>query len=324
MSLGLQSLRLTAVAAVLFGCGPATAGEAPVARACHATAHDPTAGTTLVFGGARQCGVGVLDDRSVWSWDGTAWTRSAEPFPTAREDSQLIVTPDGARLLFGGRNAGTVHQDTWIGDASGWRQAAVSGPGPLEHAAMAHDRTTGKAVLFGGGARQGGSGMSDRTWLWDGRAWSEASGEGPPARVGHSMTGGPDGVYLYGGFNPETSFRDLWRWTREGWTRLHDAGPSATEGGALVHTGEVLVLVGPVGEGAGARMAAWTWDGAAWRDLAGPGPRPVIGQAVVWDTARGAVLIVGGVAQNGQGGPAIQIDMLKDGQWSRPTTAASR
>jgi hypothetical protein len=263
-------------------------------------AHVPTLGGVVAFGGARACGVDVAADTLLWLWDGTAWKRAGSAFPSQREDA--LVAFDSRRralVLYGGRRAATVHRDTWEYTSNAWRRSAAStdsGPGPLEHAAMAFDHRRGRTVVFGGGSRDGR--MFDATFEWDGASWRRATAGGPAARVGHSMSWSEadSAVLLYGGFNPAGSFRDLWKWDGVRWARLDSAGPATTEGPALVAADGTVWLVGaPAGSGDTATLGVWSRRGGRWTRLdRGAGPAVRVGQGIAYDPSRRRLVLFGG------------------------------
>ena len=261
------------------------------------------AGGVIAAGGARACGVDVLADSAVWVWNGTRWSTTGASLPSRREDA--LVAFDARRrvlLLYGGRMGGTVHADTWELEGRQWHRRASAtdaGPGQLEHAALGFDERRGRAVVFGGGSRDGR--MFDVTWEWDGRAWVRATPRlSPPARVGHSMawSGADNGVLLYGGFNAAGPFRDLWKWDGSTWTRLDSAGPALTEGPALVPGDDGAMLVGPPADASGTTLGVWAWREARWVRLdSGSGPSVRVGQGVAYDGARKRIVLFGGSDQ---------------------------
>ena len=270
------------------------------ARSCHAMAYVPSVAGVVSIGGARACGVNVVADSAVWKWDGTRWAAVGTALPSRREDA--LVSFDSRRrvlVLYGGRAASVVHRDTWELTGSAWQRRATasdSGPGPLEHGAMAFDERRGRTVVFGGGSRDGRT--FNATWEWDGGTWRRSTARGPAARVGHSMawSSADNAVVLYGGFNASGSFRDLWKWDGSSWTRLDSAGPAATEGPALVSTERGAVLVGsPVGAPTDATLGVWRWESPRWVRLdTGAAPAARVGQGLAYDSARRRLVLFGG------------------------------
>jgi hypothetical protein len=105
-------------------------------------------------------------------------------------------------------------------------------------------------------------------------------------------------VLLYGGFNAQGPFRDLWKWDGTLWTRLDSVGPAFTEGPALVTgDGEPLLVGSPI-DGAGGTLGVWTWRRSRWvRVDAGTGPPVRVGQGVAYDPTRKRLVLFGGSDQ---------------------------
>jgi hypothetical protein len=246
------------VASMLCAVTSAHAQQAPAARACHGAA--ATQRGIEIWGGARECGVGELSDSAVWLWNGTSWQRQAGPRIVPREDALLVFSPtDSALLLIGGRRAGTVFEDVFRRDRSGWRAVAASGgPGPIQHGAAAYDPVRKRVVVFGGAV---GATFSNRTFEWDGARWHVFAAPGPLPRVGHGMawSAADGGVLLYGGFR-EQQFRDLWKWDGARWQQLSSAGPTFTEGHVVaeVCTWSVRVCRMPAPYACGAGSAVYS------------------------------------------------------------------
>jgi len=114
--------------------------------------------------------------------------------------------------------------------------------------------------------------------------------------------------------------RATWRWTGDGWTRMHlPADPPARSQALLAtdpSTGRVMLFGGqaesytvpscpPPSPGPGAQACAggvspvrvladtWTLGGPGWHRLARPDPAPQQGQLLAGDPARGRVVLVG-------------------------------
>ena len=285
------------VAAAVTAAAHQSPGIGP--RSCHAMTYSPVAGGVIVVGGARACGVDVLADSSVWVWNGSRWQPTGTVLPSRREDAVIAFdTRRQSLLLYGGRNAGTVYTDTWELAGRQWRRRPVTpaGPGAVEHAALGYDERRGRAVVFGGGSRDGQ--MFDATWEWDGNAWLRLNPRSrPAARVGHSMawSATDNAVLMYGGFNAAGPFRDLWKWDGSVWTRVDSAGPAHTEGPALVAGDGSPMLVGAPLEGGRGTLGVWLWRGARWiRVDSGTGPPVRVGQGMAYDVARKRLVLFGG------------------------------
>lgn len=152
----------------------------PSPRAGHAMAFDPVRRRTVLFGGNEA--TGVVDD--TWDWDGTRWSRhSVGRRPSPRSGAAMAFDPVSACLMLFGGSQGTAcvvppAGDTWSWDGRGWRTSKRVGarPTPRYGAAMVHDTTRQRVVLFGG---QVPAPMFPRcfatrfidTWTRQGRTW---------------------------------------------------------------------------------------------------------------------------------------------------------
>lgn len=283
----------------------------PAPRSCHAMTYSPRQAGMLTFGGARVCGRDVLPDSAMWLWQGAEWTRLPGSFPGTREDAMMVFDSHrGVVVLYGGRNGGTVFEDTWEWDGTLWRRVATAGPGRVEHAAAVFDAVRRRVVLFGGGSR--GGPWPRGTWEWDGTRWAQVDITGPATRVGHSMApvrGG--GVLLYGGFNEGGMLRDLWQWDGRRWTMLDSLGPLPTEGPALVQfNGDTVALVAARSVADPNPPAAFLviyWIDGRWVPWRGePGPTARTGQGLAYDPVRRRIVLYGGVAPGApQAGPEV-------------------
>jgi hypothetical protein len=282
----------------------------PAPRACHAAA--ATDAGTAVWGGARACGVDLLDDAQLWLWDGAAWSARPGPPIAPREDALLVSTGAGLALtLLGGRRDGVAHADVWTFDGEAWTERpAEGGPGAIQHGAAAFDPVRRRLVVFGGAVGQQPGG---RTHEWDGARWHDVDASGPAARVGHAMAWSPaDGaVLLYGGF-AEESFRDLWAWDGTSWKRLAADGPTITEGHVVAGADEGLLLVGGGPEGTAA-LRVWRWHDGRFEALGEAGPSPRIGATASWDRARRVLVYWGGADALGQ--PSARVDEFDGARW---------
>jgi Galactose oxidase, central domain len=191
----------------------------------HAMVYDEARGVTVMYGGqnsARQF------DTNTWEWNGTAWKKIAASGPGNRVHHAMAYDAKRKRVvLFGGFGGGDNLGDTWEWDGKAWQQVATSGPPPRARHRMAFDAKLGKVILFGGtGVKTTpgpGFNFLGDTWLWDGRAWSEAKVSGPPARCLHAMAydAHRQKVVLFGGGNGGNDrINDTWEWDGKVWQKV--------------------------------------------------------------------------------------------------------
>ena len=174
------------------------------------------------------------------------------PTPIARADTAGALGPDGRTfLMYGGDTAVAVcggipgHKhvgDTWLLDAGcgTWKEITPgTSPGARARHSLALDAAHGRALLFGGRTRTGGSGpytLFADVWAFDFKtsAWSPiaTTGAGPSPRSNAAIAVSGDKLVVFGGntstsglsFAPQndTYAMDLATGT---WTKLAPSGP---------------------------------------------------------------------------------------------------
>lgn len=283
----------------------------PSARFGHALAFDQTRKRTVLFGGVDASGAELAD---TWAWDGEAWTQVGDMGPAARAGHQLVFQSGrGCVLLFGGASEGAFFGDTWEWDGEAWTQVDDTGPTARGRHGLAYDSIAKRVVLFGG-EDASGSRLSD-TWEWHGEAWTQVDDTGPAGRSGHAMCydGVLGGALLFGGDTGEACASDTWVRGEAGWTQLTEIGPAGCEGAGLVFTGASSILFG--GLDATAAPAAlfgesWELAGDEWTERQDIGPAPRWYHAMTHDTARGRVVLFGGLRAAVEG--ARSADLFAD------------
>jgi len=207
-------------------------------------------------------------------------------------------------VLFGGYGSSSYLADTWEWDGAAWTQRASAGPpGRVQHA-MAFDSQRGVTVLFGG--RQGGYPTPDfgDTWEWNGSAWTQRSGGGPPSRDWHTLVfDSQRGVsVLFGGEdNRQNPYSDTWEWNGTTWTQRPTADPTPDPlpryGHALAYDAQqgAAVLFGGY-TGSSYLSDTWHWSGTSWTLRAPTGPPARAYTAACYDSARSVVVLFGGAS----------------------------
>ncbi|MBK8979418.1 MAG: hypothetical protein IPM29_26260 [Planctomycetes bacterium] len=274
----------------------------PPGRYAAGAAFDAARGRAVLFGGWDRNALLVADTRE---WDGQVWTQpSATPQPSPR--AFHAMTFDAARgrvLMFGGRGSAGLLDETWLWDGARWTRAAPgSSPGPRLGAALAWDDARQRAVLFGGLA---GSGALGDTWLWDGSAWTRTSpAHSPPPSAHAAMTfdSRRGRVLLTGGFGPGVPVgHDVWEWNGNDWLpRSAASQPPPRYRHAFVYDAarDRAVLFGgtPTPTDHEGLDDTWLWDPTTgtWSRALPPSPEPRYRPALVTDTLRGRVTMMGG------------------------------
>jgi hypothetical protein len=187
---------------------------------------------------------------------------------------------------------------TFAWNGQRWRIAAAGGPPARAGAALAFDPDHGRVILYGG-CTYAGQCFHD-FWAWDGGAWSflGAGTDGSatyPARSAALVYDGISHRFLMVG-DYGTSV-----WNGTAWDFI-PGGPGSPQGfGAAIAydsgRGRVVLFGGEnqatlqwyLGD-------TWEWDGVAWTRVATTGPAARAGAGLVYDAARGRVVLHGGYA----------------------------
>ncbi|MBP7933424.1 MAG: hypothetical protein KA354_02140 [Phycisphaerae bacterium] len=271
----------------------------PSPRRAHAMAYDSDREVVVLFGGTS-------GGAETWEYDGNLWVLKATTGPSPRHGHAMAYDSDRhVVVLFGGNSAGV---ETWEWDGVAWVKKAVGGPSSRSGHAMVYDSRRHVVVLFGGY-----TGVSnDETWEWDGSTWTQRTASNSPlARHLHAMVYDRDrGVtVLFGGYHYSsysTYYRDTWEWDGVDWTRRSSGvrgEPAARLDHAMVYDrhGRRTVLFGGRTATYTYQNDAWWWDGESWAMMrfAKAVPRARGSHAMAYDSARGAIVLLGGDTYNG-------------------------
>lgn len=272
-----------------------TPRPSPSSRFHHAMAYDSARKRVVLFGG-----VGRAAGDDTWEWDGTAWT-DVSPALSPPTGSDHAMAYDSSRervVLYSGYDA----YDTWEWDGSTWANVTPGAPGPsLTLPSMAYDSRRGRTVLFGRGS-------GSETWEWDGTTWIDVTpAVSPPYRIWQAMAydGARGRVVLFGGYGAGGVLADTWEWDGTSWYDVTPAvSPPGRIGSALVYDeslGRVILFGGSEYSSTGtSRSDTWTWDGATWEEVTPPsGPSGRYFHAMAYDSARGRVVLFGGLSGRG-------------------------
>lgn len=290
--------------------------------------YDPLACTTdgtrcgsngTCSGGAcieAQCGDGMVegdeqcDDGNFVSHDGCSSRCAAEtiscktiaaplPATVVDQDQLFIEAASGRVLLLRSANTYVLTQGQWM---------LAGGAPPIMRYSYRVASTRGGALRFGGSDYSQLT-FYDETWWWDGTAWTQlAPSTSPPPRIDPAMADLHGRVVLYGGSDGgSTALADTWLWDGTTWAPGPTSGPIAriapTLGYDAMH--DRVQLIG--GSDANGIYDTWTFDGTAWTR----GPDVTTGHlmaSLVYDAARGRMVIAGGRGDSGGAGPFQEWD----------------
>ena len=274
-------------------------------------AYDSTNHSGLIFGGSFVDWTTLrvfLSD--TWTWSNGHWTLQNVTGPSARDGAAIVY--DAARdetVLFGGVTSQpnyatlTFSDETWIWKNGAWTQRSPDTIPPARgYAAATFDGARGKVVLYGGADSSGGRGDM---WAWDGSNWAQItkgaeSDPWPPAALQQSaMVYDPQrGVtVLFGGdiVAPgvwgSVPSDGTWEWDGSAWSnKSFESKPSARVGHSLIYNPDrgAVVLFGYNAESA---ADLWEYDGTGWVERTVPGPRPVGGAPMFYDTQRHSAIL---------------------------------
>ncbi len=310
---------------------PTTVSPAP--RNGAASAFDPVANETVIFGGHASWT--FYDD--TWGYQAGLWSQvSVNTTPSTRWASSMTYDAStGTVLLFGGFviTGGSVNEyfsDTWTldlgGNSSGGGGPPPPPPPPLTWtnvtpgispagragAAMAYDPVTQSAILFGGCVAgdywQLNCTPSNDTWSYAGGLWTQLNPSvSPPARMRPAMVwdGADNYLLLFGGFTAASGSEplgDTWAFNGSAWVNLTSAStshPSPRAGPALVYSSawNDVVLFGGLTDLPSETLVSdtWTFRNSTWTQVTTSGAPPARYDAsMTWDASASDILLFGG------------------------------
>ncbi len=321
----------------------------PVYGASLAYDGDPNSSTVVMFGG---CGM-TCPSNDTWvyfnctisvecgmagpaanAWEWVRFNESAlcsihDCPPPARFFASLAAdSPIGAAdnfVLFGGRNATTVFNDTWTLDVGlatnhapvlNWTKQTVTGPPARSDAVFASG--PGFDLLFGGNNT---TAQLNDTWKWIARptglggrgGWARVSGRSPAARSDAAMTyDSHDGYFLlFGGMGSRGNYlSDTWTFTTS-WSELRPVNsPTGRTLSMMAYnsTGDYAFLYGGFNNTSGSACMGgvcgdtWEFTNGAWTNLSPTClnycPLPEYSGGISFAAslgAKGAIIMQGGI-----------------------------
>ena len=269
-------------------------------RAGHAIAYDSHRNTVIVYGGRTD--FNGTPDGGTYEWDGEKWVKVSSGGPAAVFGMKMVYDPTiGRTVLFGGTDAAGVYVGgTWEWDGSAWTSSDSQGPAPGSR--IAHAVTyagPGEGVVVFGGTDESGQLLGD-VWQRQGRNWQVATA-GPSARGLHAMCYDSrlGRVLMFGGVDATgKTLDDTWEFESGTWTLVDRGSVPArmahamtfdeSRGVAVMHGGVFYQRHDLVPN------TTWEWEEGAWKKLSMSGPSPRFGHAMVYDTAKAEVILLGG------------------------------
>lgn len=152
------------------GSWSAVRGPAPPARAAAACAYDALSRQVILMGGTSAMDGATVSgaaDADVWAFSSEGWENvTADGGPSARAGASMVsLGPNGTGglLLFGGVADGTLLNDSWLWDGTGWSPVVPPAVPPvgIEGSAGAYYPRTAAVELFGGFATPSSDGDGD-------------------------------------------------------------------------------------------------------------------------------------------------------------------
>ncbi len=284
----------------------------PSPRVGHGMVSDRARNRVVVFGGNARYSNPF---GGTWEWDGSSWTQVASTGPEGRTYFGMAYDVRiGRTVVYGGGYRGSwpyygsYYRDTWVWDGSSWAVEVGTGPAPRYAGSMAFDGVQEQTLLFGG--YDGYFGFGD-TWWWDGRRWDQADSGGPLPRYGAGMCYDTRRrrVVLFGGTLTQTDITkrgvagDTWEWDGTMWIYRSSTGPSPQANPTMAFD-KVRGCTVLFGAGTQSTSETWEWDGTIWtlRTTMGPATTPSTSHPMVFDEARGRVVMVNPTSDSaGQG-----------------------
>ena len=281
-------------------------GTSPSARYSSVSWKD-SLGNAYVFGGIGY-GPTIYNDLS--KFNGTTWTQvfangglNTAP-PSARYGAVSWTDSTANVYVFGGWNGSTYTNDLWMFNGSIWTQKIANGQldsPSARYGAVSWKDNLGNAYIFGG---CNGSTFYNDLWLYNGTTWRLIFDNGvstsPNRRMGAvSWTDNLGNAYIFGGFDNNSYYNDVWKFDGINWNQLTIVGmlPSAREsavswtdslGNAYVFGGKNAITYS---------NDLWRFNGTTWTQVFAnevSGSPSARSGALSWTDSVGNAYVLGG------------------------------
>jgi hypothetical protein len=252
----------------------------PAARSLAQMAYDSHRHRTVLFGGQAFNGSTLQYSPETWEWDGNAWqkitTAHTPSFTQPGYDyAACFDTLRNEMLVFGGVGSAGITNQLWTYDGTDWHLKSPAGTTPTYRASspvMAFDTNRGVAVLVGAPGVSVPNVYGYSVWEWDGTVWHERP------QSGQTLNPSPYSGFAYDTFRQEC---DLY----------------GTEEGIV--DGSLTSFYYPYPD---YFRYVWRWNGQQW-EADPPTPTPGVvfhyRHSEVFDSARNALVVFGGLQNNG-------------------------
>jgi hypothetical protein len=282
----------------------------PPARVEHAMAFDPVRGYAVMFGGTNDLGNFLAD---TWIYDGQSWQAgpAAPAGMVARAGHAMAFDPIAQRIVLAGGQVSfspfSTTGDVWEWNGSTW-VAAGQLPRVIADHAMATDADRGLILLQPDSTNQ----VSQTVLRRDGSSWEvyPRPTAVPLGRTSSAValdTRRRRAIMFGGSIAANITTDETWIWKRD-WTQTSQLihPPRRTRASlAYDEANDNMILFGGLDEATFTRLGdTWKWNAATeiWELLPNltPTPAPRSNHAMVYDTARREIVLIGGIAIDGE------------------------
>ena len=279
----------------------------PAAREEHSAAWDSDSQSMLVFGGHASAFFQFFADLWIFDWVARSWTGVQSNGPSTRAGHSAVWDSSGQMILFGGVFGTTRYRETWLYQlqANSWSLGSGGPEGRSAHSAVMAARV-GSMLIFGG------QGADIRRDLWRyiplSDLWIQVlprTSVQPSARSRHTAVwdDATCAMLVFAGWAGSSPLGDLWHfsWWTQSWTNLAD-GPARAGHSAAWDAASMSMLIfggmAPVEQSFVYSAELWNYSLLLDEWMAvlprPPGPLGREDDAIAWDPAARAFLVMGG------------------------------
>ncbi len=294
----------------------------PPPRYGHTMVYDPQGERTLLFGGTD----GTNNFGDTWEWKSeNGWNLISSLGPPGRYDHSMVYDVSCSDMILYGGNTLSFDEDSsprsdiWKFNGTAWLPLNEDSGIARHRHALAYDEARSKIVLFGGGRNDTRELSRSSSDCDSSPSWTESLlTSRPQSRREHTIVydANKDTIVLFGGrstVNATTPLDDTWEWCGSGWKRSGTSSEFPRYGHSMVYDNDnqkiivfggfsgasyldtTMVRTSTVSEGQESCSVTDTWS-----NLLIDGPTPRMRHAMVYDSARGNVVLFGGLNESGR------------------------